>query len=109
MKVSFQKVKGGRIQVSVFSAVQQDGDDTRLSTISLAEGGLEYPRAQPDEPRAKNHCLCYAIPDRVLDQSTENLDHRKSRHLARVITVESTSEKCLGVERLLLETFIISV
>ena len=40
-----------------FSAPYSKVGMTQDSTISLAERGLEYPRKQPDEPRAKNTLL----------------------------------------------------
>ena len=40
---------------------------TQDSTISLAERGLEYPRKQPDEPRATNFFLAFCFVDAVFN------------------------------------------
>ena len=55
---------------------------TQDSTVSLAERGLEYPRKQPDEPRAKNCFLALFMLCSTLAFADRELDHRKPRHLA---------------------------
>ena len=71
---------------------------TQDSTVSLAERGLEYPRKQPDEPRAKNCFLDLFMLCSTLAFADRELDHRKPRNLAwcRVVADGPVSEICSG-------------
>ena len=83
------------------------------STISLADRGLEYPRKQPDDPRAKNCFLALLMLCSMPGFADKVLDHRKPRHLAwgSVGILESKSERCSGIdlELVLLETLTIYI
>ena len=58
-----------------FSAPYSKVGMTQDSTISLAERGLEYPRKQPDEPRAKNCFLTLLMLCSIPGFADSVLDH----------------------------------